>query len=284
VPLACGSGDNGSDVAMVTRSERTWIDTSRNLPRTPVREVRVLLWDPGLVRRLPLVVLAHGFGGLPEKFDAFARAVAQSGFMAAAPAFPLTNESAPGGHQRGFADTVNQPGDISFLLDRLLELNAEPGDALFSRIDPQRIALLGHSLGGLTALAVTRKPCCLDPRIGAAVLVAPLPDFGHQFGTDPISLGPPTLIIHGTADPTIPFQSSVDLYGDFQAPRFLVGLSGAGHSEALESQLVPAVPARQAAEAATIAFLRAEFYDAIDGFQAALDDLAADGHAIQRDS
>jgi fermentation-respiration switch protein FrsA (DUF1100 family) len=114
--------------------------------------------------------------------------------------------------------------------------------------------------------------------------VAPLPDFGNQFGTDPISLGPPTLIIHGTADATIPFQSSLDLYGDVQAPRFLIGLSGAGHSEALESQLLPAVPARQAAEAATIAFLRAQFHDDTDGFQATLDDLAAAGHTVERDS
>ena len=283
-PLACGGDDDGSISATVTRSERSWIDASRNLPRTPVREIRVLLWDPGLRQALPLLVLAHGFGGLPEKFDAFARTVAEGGFLVAAPAFPLTNENAPGGHERGFLDNVNQPGDISFFLDRILEANEEPTDPLFSRVDPRRIALLGHSLGGLTALAATRKECCLEPRIDAAILVAPLPDFGNQFGSDSISDGPPTLIIHGEADPTIPFQSSLDLYAQFQPPKFLMGLAGAGHSEALESQVTPALPARHATEVATIAFLRAQFHSDIDAFETELDELTDAGHLVERDS
>ncbi len=282
--IGCGSDDGqtqGADFNL-TVSERTWVDTSRTLPRTPQRELRTVIWDPATRKPLPLLVLAHGFGGLPEKFDAFARAIASAGFLVAAPAFPLTNQNAPGGHEGGLGDFLNQPADVGFIISRLLEANHDPGDDLFERIDPQKIALLGHSLGGLTALASTRKDCCRDARIKALVAVAPLVTlFLNQFGPDSIREGPPTLIIHGKADPLIPLQSSIDLYEQIDAPKFLVGLTDVGHSEALESQERPPPPARGAAEAATLGFLQHFFLNDPRPLQALLDDLAAGGHLIE---
>ncbi len=64
-------------------------------------------------------------------------------------------------------------------------------------------------------------------------------------------------------------------------PRFLLGLPGAGHSDAVESQTDPPIPTRDAAQRATIAFLNAVFR----GADAAFDDiraaLAAEGNIVQ---
>lgn len=282
----CG-GDDGAGRAIsaeVSVSERTWIDSSRNIPRTPTRSLRVVFWDPGFEEQLPLLVLAHGFGGLPEKFDAFARVVASAGYVVAAPAFPLTNQNAPGGHQQGLSDYINQPGDVSFVITEILAANADREDPLFAHIDPERIALLGHSLGGLTALAVTRKNCCRDPRIDAVIAAAPLvPLFLAQFGPDPITDGPPTLLLHGQEDLQIAFQSSVDLYDAIAPPKALVGLPHTGHSELLESQVEPAVASRQTAQAATTAFLGAVFNARAETLTATLDDFAAAGNVVERD-
>lgn len=284
---ACG-GDDGQGGALSSQptvSERTWIDTSRALPRTPMRELRVVIWDPNGRDPLPLLVLAHGFGGLPEKFDAFAQTVAAAGYLVVAPAFPLTNENAPGGHEQGLSDFRNQPGDVSFLITRLLQANADPADPLADRIDAENIALLGHSLGGLTALAVTRKECCRDSRIKAVVAFAPLVGlFLNQFGTDSIAEGPPMLIVHGEADATIALQSSVELYDGIAAPKFFLGLADTGHSEALESQDAPAPAPRAATEAATIAFLDAIFFKRTSGLDTVLTNLAAGGHIVERDA
>lgn len=279
---ACGTGDSSTESA-VMRSERLWVDTTRDLPRTPARELRVVLWWTSGSKPVPLLILAHGFGGLPEKFDAFARAVAAAGVIVAAPAFPLTNANAPGGHERGFGDFVNQPGDVKFVVDRLLEASADPADPLFSRIVAQRIALLGHSLGGLTALAATRKNCCRDARITAVILVAPLAGFFlDRFGSDPISSGPPTLLLHGLADMVLSFDGSLLLYEQMHEPKALIGLMATGHSEALESQVAPAPPPRRAAEVATITFLDAVFSGRLSGFLTVLDMFEADGHLIER--
>jgi len=244
--------------------------------------LRTVVWDPAVGKAAPLLLLAHGFGGLPEKFDAFARTVASAGYLVAAPAFPLTNENAPGGHEQGLSDFRNQPGDVSFVLTEILKANADPADPLYGRIDPQKIALLGHSLGGLTGLAATRKECCRDTRIKAVVSVAPLVAlFLDQFGPDPIADGPPMLIIHGEADTTVPFQSSVDLYSQVDPPKVLIGLAGVGHSEALESQASPAPPARRAAEQATIAFLGATFFHGDSHLEVVLDELSSGGHFVE---
>src|SRR5262245_12117437 len=103
--LAAGCGDDdaaartapANPTVAVTCSEPVWIEARRATPRTtnyagaPERTLRVVIWQPEQSGAAPLFVMAHGWGGLPEKFDAFARTVAGAGYVVAAPAFPLTN-------------------------------------------------------------------------------------------------------------------------------------------------------------------------------------------------
>jgi predicted dienelactone hydrolase len=283
---ACGGSVPVGQTVDVVRRERVFVDTSRATPRTgsfagaATRTLRTLIWEPATAGPLPLVVMAHGFGASPEDFDAFARTVAAAGFLLAAPAFPLTNENVPGG-QLTLADLKNQPGDLSFIITQLLEATATASDPLHGRLLPGDVAVLGQSLGSATVLGVTRQSCCRDPRVRASILSA-TPLLPGAFGPEPPSAaGPPTLMLHGTADTTVPYMIATQLYGMFDPPRFLVGLTGARHSDALESQVEPPIAARDAGQRATIAFLNAVFRAAPAEFDSTLAALAAEGNLVQ---
>ena len=293
----CGDDDGSASTSAATGpsgqvivSERTWTDTTRTtpsngpFPASPARTLRVLIWQTEAGPPAPLVLLAHGWGGLPEKFDAFARALAAAGFVVAAPAFPLTNENAPGGHERGLRDAVSQPADLSFLVTQMLLAATVPGDPLTNRIAASQLAVLGHSLGGDTTIALTRKDCCRDSRFAAVILVAAPKFFADNAFPGSISAtGPPTMILQGTADMTVPYDTAPTLFALFDPPKFLVGITGAGHSDALESQLEPAIRARQVAERATIAFLNAQFRGAASALDATFSELAVEGHIVEVD-
>ena len=151
------------------------------------------------------------------------------------------------------------------------------------RGDATRIAVLGQSLGGVTVIALTRKNCCRDDRVRASILVDALTTFGGSFGSDPITAGPPTLIMHGTADATVAISSSVTLYNSIAPPRFFLGILGAGHSDAVESQADPPIHARDSAERATIAFLNAQFRGDGAGLAQTLSALQAEGDTAMSD-
>jgi alpha-beta hydrolase superfamily lysophospholipase len=284
--VACGGTVDLNSMNGVRRSERVWIDASRRTPRTATyagasdRTLRVLIWRSDGATAQPLLLMAHGFGGRPEKFDAFARSVAAAGFVVAAPAFPLTNEDAPGGFESGLGDLVNQPGDLSFVLSQLLQASSSATDRLAGAINDDQLAVLGHSLGGATVIGLTRKRCCTDARLRAVILVAAAVPLASVFGSDVVVSGLPTLIIQGTADPTVAYSTAPAYYEHIDAPRFLVGLLGVGHSEALESQVEPPIAARDAAQRLSIAFLDAVFGNATDAFSGILTSLAAAGDPV----
>ena len=284
----CGGTVQLTESTGVTRSERVWVDPSRSTPRTsafpgaPTRTLRTLIWQPASANTLPLLVMAHGFGALPEDFDAFAHSVAAAGFVLAAPTFPLTNSNVPGG-QLSLNDLTHQPGDLSFIITQLLQAAATPGDPLQGHIASANVAVLGQSLGGATVIGLTRKNCCRDGRVRASILSS-APLLAGAFGPDPISAaGPPTLILQGTADTTVVYVTATQLFDLIDPPRFLVGLKGAEHSDALESQAEPPIPARDAAQRATVAFLDAAFRGASAELDATLAGLAAQGNLLQSD-
>ncbi len=145
----------------------------------------------------------------------------------AAPTFPLTSIGAPGGNDIG--DYVHQPGDISFVITRMLDPDQSTGDPWRALIDPGRIGVVGHSLGAITALGAGFNSCCRDPRIKAVVSIdgieLPYPD-GVYFTGPPV----PLLVVHGTADQTIPFAAGQQVYADASPPKYFLTLIGAPHT------------------------------------------------------
>jgi predicted dienelactone hydrolase len=127
----------------------------------------------------PLVIISHGSGGSPLVYRQLAAHLARSGFIVAAPEHPGNNRN-----DNRLADALEnfegRPRNVSLAIDGVLN-DAELGP----HIARQRIGMIGHSLGGYTALAVAGgvprfpynsndvvnvKP---DSRVKALVLLAP---------------------------------------------------------------------------------------------------------------
>jgi dienelactone hydrolase len=178
-------------------------------------------------------VFSHGLGALGRLYFVILEAWAAEGYVVAAPDFPLSRANAPGGSTPG--DYANQPADVRFVIDEMLRLNADPTSPLRERIDGARIGAAGQSLGGLTTFGVTLNTCCRDPRIAAAVPIAGLlwPFAGGAYDGRG---APPTLVIHGDADDTVPYAEARAAYATLNAPKALLTHRGGGH-------ILPYVPA-----------------------------------------
>jgi predicted dienelactone hydrolase len=185
-------------------------------PRTLITYVR---YPRSRTGTFPLIVFGHGFASTPGVYASLLDAWTRAGYVVAAPLFPVENAHAPGGPDE--ADLANQPGDISFVISRLLSSN------LRSLIDPSRIVVAGQSDGGETALAVAYDRRFRDPRVKAAVILsgARLPGQTRRFPKH----SPPLLATQGSADTINPPVFTHQFFDVAPRPKYLLTLRGAGH-------------------------------------------------------
>jgi predicted dienelactone hydrolase len=192
----------------------------------------------------PLVVFGHGFALSPQTYWPLLNAWARAGYVVAAPVFPLENSAAPGGPNE--IDLSNQPGDMAFIITRMLDATAASQAPLHGLIDANQIAVAGHSDGGDSALALAEGPN-RDHRVSAAVILAgaQLPGVGLDTG------GPPLLAVQGTADPVNAPGATDAFFGALGPPKYLVRLLGAAHTPPYSRQQ----PQLSVVERITLAFL-----------------------------
>ncbi|MCB1358856.1 MAG: alpha/beta fold hydrolase [Maritimibacter sp.] len=95
----------------------------------------------------PLVVLSHGYGGTWRSLAWLGVALAERGYVVAAPDHPGTTYFNRDRRQAGML--WERPHDLSRVIDAVLR---DP--ALAGEIDPDRIAAVGHSIGGWTVSAL----------------------------------------------------------------------------------------------------------------------------------
>ena len=227
----CSDGGSGGAAPAVSSETMSFVDPTRPTAATassPGASSRTLATDvyvPVGKGALPLVVVSHGLKSHPSRFARLLEGLARAGFVAAAPAYPLTNSSAPEGGDHA-DDVFNQPADLSFVIGALLREGEREGGSLAGRIDPARIALVGSSLGAITSLGTAYDSCCRDPRVGAVVSIS---GFLFPFPGDYDISGAALLLMHGDADPTLPYSSSVAAYAAASPPKAFVTLLGGGH-------------------------------------------------------
>jgi dienelactone hydrolase len=229
--------------------------------------------------RFPLVVLAHGVNGQGDTFVPYGELWAQEGYVVALPTFPLSRSGI--GHSPDYA---NQPADVSFVIDEVLALGGDGDgdgeDPLAGRVDGERVAVAGHSLGSATVLGVGYNSCCVDERVDAVISVSGggLLYEGGDY-TDPRPT--PLLLMHGARDGTVPVaagDSTLDTLGGAGVPVHYVRFAEADHSNLFwgeDGELL---------NAASLAFLDAELRDEPDALDALAGTVEASGRAELRTS
>jgi predicted dienelactone hydrolase len=151
--------------------------------------------------------------------------LASRGYVVASADFPLTSMNAPGGPNA--ADVVNQPGDVSFLIDSVLALNGadKPFDG---EIEPSKIGVMGLSLGGLTATLVGYHRRWRDPRLRAVVSIAgPAAMFTRSFF---LTSNAPLLMVAGTQDAIVDYEANAAIIPERAPQATLLTIRDGAHT------------------------------------------------------
>jgi len=272
--------------------EAVWRDEARS------RDVPVRIYLPAGTGPAPAVIVSHGLGGTREGLAYMGRALAAHGYVAVhvqhagsdigaarvGTGTPIQNLAAAA---RDPEVAANRFGDVPFAVTELLRLNGQAG-ALQGRIDGDHLAILGHSFGAVTSLAVAGQAfpggrTARDPRIDVAVALSPSPPRQQTsvqaYGTIDI----PVLMFTGTVDTSpvddFPPERRQEPYGALsRAFRMLVVFDGADHAVFGGRTRGPAESTDSAIQAETIRitlafldrFLRAQPAD-LAGIEAAGD-------------
>jgi predicted dienelactone hydrolase len=226
--------------------------------------------------RGPLVIISHGFGADRRFLNYLAYHLASYGLTVAALEHPASNvtwltEIASDPSRTSNLDDIfpasefiDRPKDISFLIDQLDRLNRY-STILHGKLNTNQVTVIGHSLGGYTALALAgaeldfsglRQFCseispaglspadwlqCTatelsdekinlrDPRVAQIIALSPV--VGHLFSEASLNhISIPTLILTGTDDTIAPTVSQQLLpFTELRSPKYLLTAIGATH-------------------------------------------------------
>lgn len=207
-------------------------DANGDFPGAPGRHLHTRVWYPvGAAddalphEALPLIVYSHGFMGNSTEPSYLAEYLASHGYVIVAADFPLTHTAAPGGPN--VFDVMNQPGDLSFLIDTALAWNEDPHSDFHGRIDPERIGIAGLSLGGMTTTLAAYHPRVRDPRVRAAASIAgPFELFGRTFFAGSQL---PFMMLAGDIDAMVPYADNALPVLERVDNAWLVTVEGGSH-------------------------------------------------------
>lgn len=191
------------------------------------RHLQTRIWYPqDLVAPAPLLIYSHGFMSSRSGGSYLAEHFASHGYIVAAMDYPLTNMRAPGGPL--VKDVVNQPADISFLIDQFVSWDTDTAHQFYERVDEKHIGVLGLSLGGMTSTLAAFHPRNADLRISAAVSIAgPVFVFGPAFYE---SRNIPFMMIASPIDAMIDYQTNAATILPNVKGALLVTMNDASHT------------------------------------------------------
>lgn len=185
----------------------------------------------------PVIIFSHGYTGMPTDETFLFEDLASRGYVvvsvahtyeATAVEFPdgRLTKSVLGSFLEGELRADDQLleralavrlADLEFVLNELARLNSDSTSLFAGRLNIARVAVMGHSLGGMTALLSLEK----EPRFRAAVMID-VPVLPWESVTRK-----PVLIIKAGRDRWT--DEECKLWSNLRGPRFAINLSGAEH-------------------------------------------------------
>lgn len=164
--------------------------------------------------RFPLVLFSHGFSGFREQSTFLTTHIASWGFVVTAPDFL----------ERGLTSQLGSPPAVTRTDDDILNATVKATRQAFPKLAKQgKVAIVGHSAGGFTAIRYADQPNVLT--------YIPLSSgpFATQGGAAPTPPQKPSMYITGRQDGVAEFDRVKSVYATVPAPKRFVVIDGSGH-------------------------------------------------------
>lgn len=163
----------------------------------------------------PGIVFGHGFFQNPNRYQPSLEYLASHGYIIVAPETQLGL----------FPDVEQYVQDFSDSLTWLETANQDPNSQYYQAINPNKLAVSGHSMGGGTTILAAAN----DSRVVAVLNMAAIetnPSAIEAMSTLTI----PVSLLSGSEDAIVPYENnSLLMYNNGNAPRMLPLLLGGSH-------------------------------------------------------
>jgi dienelactone hydrolase len=206
-------------------AQQVLLGEKQGTPVTLAGELRLPMSPPGA--KVPVVIFVHGIAGLGTIADGWARALNSWGIGVFIPDHLSGRGIAPMSREDFGLPGLARMVDVYHALPRILK---DP------RIDPERIAVMGYSLGGFVTLLSSQERFRTRyglPNVQFAAYVALYASCTYRLRDDVRVAARPIRLFHGTGDDWTPVEQCRALIADIKkagADATLTEFPGASHA------------------------------------------------------